>query len=255
MEEDNDNKTKSYEKKNIYIPNNLRVFISYSEENKKIASGIKENLNRFGVQAFLAHDDIPPGKEWIPEILKNIKNADIFIALLSKDFQESKWADQETGIAFCLNKFIIPISIDDTIPYGFMEKYQAFKDFKYEFKEYVVNVRTMEKKEFLECRDEIFKIIKFISEEVEFKENLADSLITRLENAPGFRIAESYFEILYKLEPFSEGQINTIIENSIKNNQVHQAHGCQCMLKELLKKYSHLIDKENIKKIEELISE
>lgn len=234
MEEDNDNKTKSYEKKNIYIPNNLRVFISYSEENKKIASGIKENLNRFGVQAFLAHDDIPPGKEWISEILKNIKNADIFIALLSKDFQKSKWTDQETGIAVCLDKFIIPISIDGTIPYGFMDKYQAFKDFN------------------LECRDEIFKII---SEEVEFKENLADSLITSLENVSSFRTAESHFEILYKLEPFSEGQINTIIENSIKNKQVHKAHGCQRMIGDLLKKYSHLINKEKIKEIEGRLSE
>ena len=255
MEKDDDNEANSYEKKNIYIPNNLRVFISYSEENKKISSGIKENLNRFGVQAFLAHDDIPPGKEWITEILKNIKNADIFIALLSKDFQKSKWTDQETGIAFCLNKFIIPISIDDTIPYGFMEKYQSFKDFKYKFRKYVVNVRTREEKEFLDCRGEILKIIKFISEESVFKENLADSLIISLENVSGFRTAESRFEILYNLEPFSEGQINTIIENSIKNNQVHNAHRCQRMLKDLLEKYSHLIDKENIKKIEGLISE
>ncbi len=255
MEGDNDNKTKSNKKKNIYIPKKFRIFISYSEENKKIASGIKENLNRFGVQAFLAHDDIPPGKKWIPEILKNIENADIFIALLSKDFQKSKWTDQETGIAVCLDKFIIPISIDGTIPYGFMDKYQAFKDFKYEFKKYVINIHTMEEKELLECRDEIFKIIKFISKEAEFKENLADSLITSLENVKNFRNAESHFEILYTLEPFSEGQINTIIENSIKNKQVHKAHGCQRMVRDLLKKYSHLINKEKIKEIEGLLSE
>jgi len=241
MEKDNNDKQNHMEK-NIYVPNKLRVFISYSEENKKISSGIKENLNRFGVQAFLAHDDIPPGKKWIPEILKNIKNADVFIALLSKDFQKSKWTDQETGIAVCLNKFIIPISIDGTIPYGFMDAYQSFKNFKYEFKKYVVNARTMEEKEFLDCQDEIFKIIEFISEETKFKENLADSLIASLKNVSGFRTAESHFKFLYKFEPFSEGQINTIIENSIKNEQVHNAHGCQHMLKDVLEKYSNLIN-------------
>lgn len=254
MKKDNQNKEEVFEKKNIYIPNNLRVFISYSEENKKIASGIKENLNRFGIQVFLAHDDIPPGREWIPEILKNIKNADIFIALLSEDFHKSSWTDQETGIAVCLNKFIIPITIDDILPYGFMKKYQAFKNFKYEFKKYVVNIRTMEEKEFLDCKGEIYKIIKLISKEVEFKENLADSFITSLENVSGFRNAESHFELLIQLEPFSEGQINKIIELSIENRQVYDAHGCQNILKQLLKKYQHLIDIDNITKIEEKIN-
>jgi hypothetical protein len=254
MKKDSQKKEEIFEKKNIFIPNNLRAFISYSEENKKIASGIKENLNRFGVQAFLAHDDIPPGKDWASEILKNLRNTDIFIALLTQDFIKSKWTDQEAGIAICLDKFIIPISLDGTLPYGFIEKYQAFKNFKYEFKNYVVNIRTMEEKEFLDCKGEIYKIIEFISKEENFKENLADSLITSLENVSSFRQAESYFELLIKLEPFSEGQINKIVEISIKNRQIYDAHGCQDMLKNLLKKYSNSIEESNRKTIEEKIS-
>lgn len=79
-----------------------------------------------GFDIFIAHDDIKPSLVWQQEILKNLKQCDIFIPFLTKNFKESNWTDQETGIAFLMGKHIIPLKVD-YIPYGFINKYQGLK--------------------------------------------------------------------------------------------------------------------------------
>ncbi|MBI2654244.1 toll/interleukin-1 receptor domain-containing protein [Candidatus Woesearchaeota archaeon] len=237
-------------KSNIFTPKTLRTFISYSDRDKNIASGIKEALNHYGIQVFLAHDDIPPGEDWPNEIIKNLKSSDIFIVLLSSNFHTSKWTDQETGLAISFSKFIVPVSIDETLPYGFMEKFQAFRNFKYTVsKNYTTN------KEEIYCHEEIFKIIEFLAERPEFKENIRDCLITSLENAWTFRDAEKHFELLLSLKPFSEEHINAIIANSAINNQVYNARGCQKLIKEMIEKYDNLIIPQNKERILQMMSQ
>ena len=72
-----------------------------------------------GLKAFLAHDDIEPTQEWEGVIIDNLKDCDVFIPLLSENFKESTWTDQETGIAVSEEKLIIPLKIDID-PYGFI---------------------------------------------------------------------------------------------------------------------------------------
>ena len=48
----------------------------------------------------------------------------LLVALLTEGFSESKWTDQEVGVAFGRNVPIIPIRMGKD-PYGFMGRYQA----------------------------------------------------------------------------------------------------------------------------------
>ncbi len=98
------------------------VFISHSYEDRKLAGTIKEALARYGVKAFIAHEDIDPTVEWQDAILQALKNCKALIALLTHNFESSKWTDQELGVAVAFGKFIVPISVE-LVPYGFIGKY------------------------------------------------------------------------------------------------------------------------------------
>jgi len=102
----------------------ILVFISYSTKDKVTVGKIKSQLENFGLEVFVGHDDINPSSDWVKVILKNLKECDIFIPYLTKDFKKSKWTDQESGIAESLKKCILPLKIKYD-PYGFISKYQA----------------------------------------------------------------------------------------------------------------------------------
>lgn len=106
----------------------IKVFISYSSEEKHIGGKLKQCLINFcGYDAFIAHDDIPGSEIFEKEILQAIKHTDFFIPLISKNFKESVYADQETGYSVGLNKKIIPIKLESINPYGFINKFQALQ--------------------------------------------------------------------------------------------------------------------------------
>lgn len=240
-----------YEKvdKNTFVPKTLRIFISYSKDDKLIAGAIKDAFLHFGHNAFLAHEDIPPGEKWASEIKKHIRQVDIFLAALSKSFHISEWADQETGMAISNSKFVIPVSIDGTLPYGFMSDYQAFR--KFECNHY----KSSDGPEHVNCHNSVFEVIKFLGAKEEFKDNIRDGLIVSLSSARSFRDAEEHMKYLLDFEPFAIDQINEIIKRSISNTQVHDAYGCKNNLKYLLAKYSSVIKKNLQEQIKPLIEE
>lgn len=102
----------------------IRVFLSYSHIDKILVGKIKKELEVYGIEAFMAHDDIDPSEEWVEEIIRNIKECDVFIPFINENFKKSKWTDQESGIAFTRDKLIIPLDIG-LVSYGFLGKYQA----------------------------------------------------------------------------------------------------------------------------------
>ncbi len=76
------------------------AFFSYAYEDRKLAGRIKERLETYGFDVFLAHDDIDPSTEWQEEILRHLGTCEVFLALLTEEFDESNWAHQEVGIAY-----------------------------------------------------------------------------------------------------------------------------------------------------------
>lgn len=104
----------------------FRVFISHLTENKKSATNLKSNLARYGIDCFVAHEDIEPSKLWQTEIEKALASMDLLCVILTPNIYQSKWCDQEVGIA--LGRAIPTLSIKKGAdPHGFIGKYQAIK--------------------------------------------------------------------------------------------------------------------------------
>lgn len=110
--------------KRVWSDTGFRLFLSHKSEVKKETAALKERLNLFGVSAFVAHNDIHPTKAWQDEIENALATMDAFAALMTKNFHESDWTDQEVGFALARGVPIIAVRLERN-PYGFLGKFQA----------------------------------------------------------------------------------------------------------------------------------
>jgi hypothetical protein len=110
--------------KRIWGEGGFRLFLSHKSEAKKETSALKDRLRLFGVCGFVAHEDIHPTKEWQDEIENALVSMDGFVALMTKDFHDSEWTDQEVGFALARRVPIIAVRLGKN-PYGFIGKFQG----------------------------------------------------------------------------------------------------------------------------------
>ena len=108
----------------MWKPGFYRLFISHLSEYKVSASNLKDCLQSFGVDGFVAHEDITPSKEWELEIEAALFSMDALCAIVAPGFEKSRWCDQEVGIALGRKKMVFSIRKGKN-PYGFFGKYQA----------------------------------------------------------------------------------------------------------------------------------
>jgi TIR domain len=102
----------------------FRLFVSHKAEVKAQVATLKTGLGKFGVSCFVAHVDIHPTKEWQDEIENALESMDGFVALLTPDYHDSSWTDQEVGFALARRVPIIAVRMGK-VPYGFIGKFQA----------------------------------------------------------------------------------------------------------------------------------
>lgn len=211
----------------------IKVFLSYSAIDKKLAGKIKRRLEDYGLEVFLAHEDIAPSAEWQKTILQNLENCNVFIPVFTKNFKDSDWTDQEIGIVLAKKKFIIPLSVD-IIPYGFLNKLQSLK--------------LSSKPIYLSCEE----IIKILKDNSKFERPLLNSVIKTFLNSENFEEAKNKSRILLKFdEAFTAKQVNEIIRGSTQNNQIYGSFGAQCALRELIQKHNEVVDKNLTRKLYE----
>lgn len=103
-----------------------RVFLSHLASNKVETSKLQLQLEKFGISAFVAHEDIEPTKQWQTEIESALATMDALVALLAPGFKESNWCDQEVGVAIGRQLPILSVR-QGLAPYGFIGKYQALQ--------------------------------------------------------------------------------------------------------------------------------
>lgn len=203
------------------------AFISYSSKEKVIGGKFKSYLENFcGYETFIAHDDIPGSTIWEEEIIQAIKNADFFIPLISKDFRESPFTDQETGIAVCLNKKIIPVKLDELNPYGFIEKYQALQ-YKGDINKLALTIA------------QIGLIYKPRSS---YHQKALNSIVHSFCKSSSFEIANATIQILCKCNDLSSRQLKLIVKAVKNNSQIKNAYGLSTLKECLHKMYKVSID-------------
>jgi hypothetical protein len=79
--------------------NFFKLFLSHISSFKKETAKLQKSLLSYGITSFVAHEDIEPTKEWQSEIEIALKTMDGLASLLTPGFHESKWTDQEVGVA------------------------------------------------------------------------------------------------------------------------------------------------------------
>jgi hypothetical protein len=99
-----------------------RVFISYAHEDLPAARRLYDELKAVpGVDPWLDKEDLSPGLEWRPAIRKAIREADFFIALLSKSSSAKRgYVQKEMREALEVRgempedrAYLIPVRLDD----------------------------------------------------------------------------------------------------------------------------------------------
>jgi len=204
----------------------IDTFLSHSNEDKKIARRLADILAIYGFDVFVAHDDIEIGDEWEETLKEKIKNCELFLALLSKNFHEARFTDHEIGIATAFNKQVFPIRIDDTKPYGLMSKFQAKK----------ISLKI----DHDEIRNLAERLMKFTDE----GKNVIDRVIEKLENAGSFKEANYATEILFEYTNFTYKQVNKIAKAFLYNPQISGGWTARPSCLDFLARNWESVDKE-----------
>jgi nucleoside 2-deoxyribosyltransferase len=103
----------------------FRLFVSHLSSAKVFAAELQEALLRYGISAFVAHNDIEPTLEWQSQIESALATCDSLVALLHPAFHASNWTDQEIGFAMGRGLPVFAVRLGQD-PYGFIGRFQAF---------------------------------------------------------------------------------------------------------------------------------
>jgi hypothetical protein len=106
----------------------MKVFISHSQKDTKIAEELTSKLSRAGLDVWLAEREVLPGDNWSLEAGKALQRANALVVLLSPDAVESDNVKREISFALSSPRFegrIVPVVLKPTrdIPW-FLETLQ-----------------------------------------------------------------------------------------------------------------------------------
>jgi hypothetical protein len=180
----------------------LKLFLSHSSKDKKLATDLKDAFERLGLDVFVAHQDIKPSVKWADEILRQLRASDIFLALLTKNFKTSDWADQEAGIAISLEKVILPV-VASAKPHGFLSHHQA----------YFLNHSNL--------RESCAEIaLRRFDTHPKLRRRFRAHLVSSFAKSPDFNTAIASSIMLNELQGLTATQVNRIVQAACDNDQI-----------------------------------
>ena len=199
---------------------NIHVFLSHSDLDKQKASELKEKLSQHHIQVFLAHEDIIGGSKWMGELYDEIQNSTLFCMLISENYHQANFTEQETGIAINHGIPILPICIDKTRPYGFASQYQAIIC-KFPFDKISIESITQ-------------LVKKLTRDSMDVKNLILDELVKKLIKSNSFSESAYLTKIIIKNTKFSENQINQIAKAFIQNPEIYNSFVAAPSLRHIL---------------------
>ena len=181
--------------KHLWADEHFRLFLSHKDEVKREAAVLRDKLRYYGISAFVAHEDIRPTKEWQDEIENALATMDGFIALMTPNFHDSDWTDQEVGYAIARGVPIISVRMGRD-PYGFLGKFQALTTNWELAPEGIVNLLINDAR-------------------------MLGAYIKAWRGCPSFDIANDLSRIFSSIASVSEQQIDDMIEAFNDKGQLH----------------------------------
>lgn len=205
----------------------MDTFISYASKFKKTAGRIKEYLDQYGFNCFLAHEDIPPQTVWPAEILRALENCDLFLPLLTKGFIESFFCQQETGFAYCRKVEILPIKISKA-PMGMIADIQAV---------------TFNRDNF---EASCWKIVKHVAKKESLSQPVLDALITWFGESGSYDIAAERAKKILNEFDYSPNQVEAIQTYIKKKSQIHETKEARDSIFKFMDRYNSFFDEDFI---------
>lgn len=225
---------------NIDLPklgsDEIKVFISYSSQDYKEAKKIYNMFKCGEIDCFLAQHNLKGGNKWEPIIFQKLINSNFFILILSNNFLNSTWCNQEASIAFLQYEIndaaLIPIKIDNTEPYGIFQGVQrvSYEDFD-----------SLEK--FVELIDT--RSFSFGNAIEKAKTKKIKYLIGKLQESKSYTESNKIFIKLDSVN-LSLPQVNKIIEIAIVNNQVSHCDEAPKFLTKYMDIYEGELDDKKV---------
>lgn len=191
----------------FWEPDHIRLFITHRDTHKSAAHALADELKYFGISAFVAHDTIEPDEEWQREIERALQSMEVMLALITDDFHESTWTNQEVGFALGSGIPVINLKLGNQDPLGFIGKRQAIKG----------NLRRP-----TDCCDGVFRTIaKRLGGT---SKRIGTAAITGLINARSFEEAKHRFKTIEKFDRLEADEVLRLIEGFRSNQQLYWCH-------------------------------
>lgn len=183
----------------IWGEDGFRVFLSHKTEVKKETAELKTRLQQFNISCFVAHTDIYPTKAWQDEIENALASMNGFVALMTEDFHNSNWTDQEVGYAFARGVPIIALRLGKD-PYGFIGKFQGL-------------TATWDSAP--------YEIVKLFMKQ----DRMVDSFVESVRNCSSFSHGNILSKLLPEINHLSEEQVDKLIGAFNTNEQLKGSYG------------------------------
>lgn len=181
----------------------LRLFVSHRDTHKHTAHALTRELDEYGISSFVAHDTIEPDAEWLVEINRALTTMEIMLALVTDDFHESVWTNQEVGVALGRGVPVISAKLGKSDPKGFIQSRQALKISDDELKEAAS------------------ALFGKLSERQNAADRLRGHLISAFCATTDFNETRRRFDRLTNLKGFTKEDVAQIVSAFPQNSQLH----------------------------------
>lgn len=202
----------------FWSSNEARIFLSHLASMKVEVLELRDELAKYGITAFLAHEDIEPTKDWQTEIESALSTMDGLIAFLAPGFKESNWCDQEVGVAIGRQLPIISVRLG-LDPYGFIGKYQALQGIG---------------KDKSILAKELFEIL-FVSSTIGPK--ITGALVQQLANSFSFDESKRLINLINKSSYLNSKHVAAMKKAAKNNSQVFSSWGVPEKIDQIAKKF------------------
>lgn len=182
----------------------VRVFFSHLAIHRDLVGDVGQVLDEFGVQAFVAHDDIEPSKQWQAVIESALRDCDAMVVFLHEGFAESAWCDQEVGWVMGRNRPILPLWFD-VGPQGFLGKFQAPK----------VSNRP--------SRDVGRTIMRWLISLPSLHGRLAPGIARAFAASRSYEFTRTAAAMLQQMRAIDDDNLDLMVDAAFRNNQVSDA--------------------------------
>lgn len=196
----------------------FRLFLSHITAEKLFVHEVKAGLTRYGIDSFVAHDDIQPSDEWHNVILAALATADALAAFIHADFHLSHWTDQEVGFAIGRGVPVLGLRFADRDPYGFMGRRQGARC------------------EGLSADAVAWRIYEMLRRSQGTTERLDVGVIQALADSDNYAAANSRCARLGDVGSWTSEKLDAL-EQALRNSQVNQAKNARPMIDRILRQH------------------